>query len=238
MARPYVWQQHQSGATDGQVVTWDNALMQWVPADPSGGTLALDDLTDVDTTTTPPADGDVLTFDSASGLWLPAAPAGGGGGGGLTHTVYGYNTVGASQETTGGVKMKKITLAAAGLLTAIEFHVKGNAANVQSFGAALYGDSAGTPTEVIGIGMMPPGSTNAAINATGRWMAAAIGKYLTAGDYWLAVYVGGNQPTIYYDTTGGTDKTYSPSGGWYHDGSMTTVTTTTKRYSIRASVLS
>lgn len=33
--------------------------------------LSLDDLTDVDTVSTPPADGDGLVFDEASGLWLP-----------------------------------------------------------------------------------------------------------------------------------------------------------------------
>lgn len=47
----------------------------------TGGTLALNDLTDVDATT--PSDGDVLTFDSGSGDWVPAAPTGGGGGSGL-----------------------------------------------------------------------------------------------------------------------------------------------------------
>lgn len=81
--RPRLAQLHQSGATDGQVVTWDNAAMRWVPADvPAGGSVALDDLTDVDTTGV--ADGDVLTFDSGASEWVPAAPSGGGGGGGLT----------------------------------------------------------------------------------------------------------------------------------------------------------
>lgn len=43
---------------------------------------ALDDLSDVDTTTTPPTDGQALAFDLASGLWLPETISGGGGGGG------------------------------------------------------------------------------------------------------------------------------------------------------------
>lgn len=38
---------------------------------------SLDDLTDVDTTTTAPADGDTLVYDATSGLWLPGAPSGG-----------------------------------------------------------------------------------------------------------------------------------------------------------------
>jgi hypothetical protein len=43
----------------------------------SSGSMALDDLTDVDATG--PSDGDVLTFDSGSGDWVAAAPTGGGG---------------------------------------------------------------------------------------------------------------------------------------------------------------
>lgn len=78
--RPRLAQLHQSGAADGQVVAWDDTLMRWVPADPAGGALALDDLTDVDTTTTPPTGGQALVFDDASGLWVPgdgaAAPNG------------------------------------------------------------------------------------------------------------------------------------------------------------------
>jgi hypothetical protein len=52
----------------------------------------LDDLTDVDTTTNPPADGDGLFFDNASGLWLPDAPAGGGSA---------WTLAGAGQTATG-----------------------------------------------------------------------------------------------------------------------------------------
>lgn len=45
----------------------------------AAGSLALDDVTDVNAPS--PADGDVLTYDSGSGDWINAAP---GGGGGLT----------------------------------------------------------------------------------------------------------------------------------------------------------
>lgn len=48
-------------------------------APPSGGAHGLDDHTDVDTTTDPPADEEVLTFESSSGLWVPKpAPSGSG----------------------------------------------------------------------------------------------------------------------------------------------------------------
>lgn len=64
--------------TDGQVVTWNNALTQWEPQDASGGGAAIiNDLTDVNTT---PVDGDVLTYNNALSEWQAAAPSGGGGG--------------------------------------------------------------------------------------------------------------------------------------------------------------
>lgn len=44
-------------------------------------TLAIDNLTDVDTVTTPPVDGDVLTWIAANSMWEPLAPPSGGGGG-------------------------------------------------------------------------------------------------------------------------------------------------------------
>lgn len=82
--KPRLAQLHQSGATDQQVVTWDAALGMFVAADAAaGGTLALDDLTDVDTTGV--ADGDVLTYDSGTSEWLPAAPTGGGGSAGMNY---------------------------------------------------------------------------------------------------------------------------------------------------------
>ncbi|MDR4491372.1 MAG: hypothetical protein R2685_10805 [Candidatus Nitrosocosmicus sp.] len=66
--------------TEGQVLTVVSGVPAW--ADPTGGepgAETLDDLTDVDTTTSP-NDGDVLTYNSASSVWIPATPSGGGGG--------------------------------------------------------------------------------------------------------------------------------------------------------------
>lgn len=71
-----------ASAADGDVPTYDGATDRFVPAPQAGGgtATALDDLTDVDTSTTAPADGQVLAFDATSGLWLPADATGGGGG--------------------------------------------------------------------------------------------------------------------------------------------------------------
>ena len=67
------------GPTDGQVLTWVNANSQWEPVDAAAGATSIDDLTDVDTSTTAPTDGQVLTWVNANGKWEPSAIAGGGG---------------------------------------------------------------------------------------------------------------------------------------------------------------
>lgn len=62
-----------SGATDGQVATFDDATQKWGAADAAGGGAeVLDDLTDVDLTGA--ADGDFLR--RASGVWVPSTFAG------------------------------------------------------------------------------------------------------------------------------------------------------------------
>jgi hypothetical protein len=73
-----------SSPVDGQVListhftnSDGNDVWSWEGAD-----FTLENLSDVDTTSSPPSDGDVLTWDTGSGLWIPATPTGGGGGGG------------------------------------------------------------------------------------------------------------------------------------------------------------
>lgn len=48
----------------------------------------LNELSDVDTSTNPPADADSLVWDDASGLWVPAAVSGGGGGSSVSNEIY------------------------------------------------------------------------------------------------------------------------------------------------------
>ena len=70
-----------SAPTDGQVLTWVDANGQWEPADAAGGggASAIDDLSDVDTSTTPPTDGQALVWDNAASEWKPGTVSGGGG---------------------------------------------------------------------------------------------------------------------------------------------------------------
>lgn len=66
-------------ANDGDFLQTSGGVTRWGAA-PTGGATTLDDLTDVDTTTTPPTDGEALVYDATSERWVPGAVAAGGGG--------------------------------------------------------------------------------------------------------------------------------------------------------------
>lgn len=69
-----------SAGTAGQVLTSQGgAQLTWEDAD-SGGATSINDLTDVDTSTTPPTQDQVLAWDGSN--WVPADQTGGGGGSG------------------------------------------------------------------------------------------------------------------------------------------------------------
>lgn len=55
-------------------------VLQELGAGGGGGVADLDDLTDVDVTTTPPTDGQALVFDVGDSLWKPGDVSGGGSG--------------------------------------------------------------------------------------------------------------------------------------------------------------
>ena len=60
---------------DGSILVADiDGTRYWTPNTPSVG--AIDDLTDVDTSTVPPTDGQALVYDNASGIWKPGDSAG------------------------------------------------------------------------------------------------------------------------------------------------------------------
>lgn len=64
---------------DGQVMVWDGS--HWTPANPTESlALTLNDLTDVNTITNPPADGQALVWDQTNGYWKPGTVASDSGG--------------------------------------------------------------------------------------------------------------------------------------------------------------
>lgn len=177
----------------------------------------------------------------------------GAGGGGLTQAYVGKNAIGASTENVTGrrIYMKKVTLANACLLTDIEAYVDSNRAatggQVDSWSAALFADNSGSPREILQLGFIPPDSSllldhtnTSTADGVARWLGIPMGRWLTAGDYWLAVYTPENAPTgmrIYYDATVGSDRYYGSGGAWLADAGFYTVTTTTNDYSIRANTI-
>lgn len=60
--------------TNGQVLQTVDGEARWAPA-PDTGASILDDLDDVDTTTTPPTDGQALVWDFDAGQWVPGTVA-------------------------------------------------------------------------------------------------------------------------------------------------------------------
>lgn len=62
--------------TDGQVLQYDAANSRWDSATISSGASAIDDLSDVDTSSVAPADGQALVWDSASSKWEPGTVSG------------------------------------------------------------------------------------------------------------------------------------------------------------------
>ncbi len=165
----------------------------------------------------------------------------GGGGGGLTQAYVGYNTVGASAENVAlqVQYMTKITLAAAGLLTNVEIHCKSDGANVPYIHYAVCDDNAGTIGNLIAINVS---QDNAAyMNTTYRWLGAAMGVWLPAGDYWIGFMAEGAASInfeVHYDTGGSDRKIASSGGNWLMDGSMASQTNTTRKYSIRGNFVS
>jgi len=77
-----------SGIADGYALIYEASTGKWYPSEipatgggGGGGASSLDDLSDVDTSSSPPADGDHLVYDASNGLWYPTADTAGSGGG-------------------------------------------------------------------------------------------------------------------------------------------------------------
>lgn len=167
----------------------------------------------------------------------------GAGGSGLTHSFIGKNSAGASQfvGTANRWYIKKVTVASDGLLASIGAYVRMNGGQVGGLISAVFSDNAGDPDLAL-TSLANTGSVNTiATSSTWRWVQMPIGLWCPAGDYWLGISAANDTSSTFefsYDTTGGTDRRFDPTGEWIMDPSDRTVTTTTENYSIRGSLLS
>lgn len=164
--------------------------------------------------------------------------SGTGGGGGLSSSYVGYNTVGGSTETVTGNQMyaKKVTVASAGIFLDIEAYIDTTSDGSVSIGVCLLDDNAGAPNIVLS-STLPVSSSAVYHKASNpRWQGTPLGRYVSAGDYWIAVSFTGVPATqLRYDA--GSDSTWN-NGSWIlADAIATSVTTSARKYSIRASFL-
>lgn len=169
---------------------------------------------------------------------------GGGGGAGFAHSYLGYNTIGGSTEniTANRVYMKKVTISNAGIVTSIGVYMNQSTDNVQQVNVALMADAAGAPAHVLGYVMNKEQSllleTAATPTYAPEWIHVPLGLYVPAADYWLAVMLNtGGTAQIYYDGSG-SDRYYTSSGTWFSHAGRYSETDSTRKYSIRASLIS
>lgn len=174
-----------------------------------------------------------------------------GGSGALTHTYLGYNTIGGSvvAATQYRTYLKKITLASDGFLGSIGVYCKANTNGATpNLECAVWNDNAGDPQYVIafgGNGRSASGNVlleGAATAKDPRWLHINIGVWLTAGDYWIGFGVTAAVIDLYYDGSG-SDRHFTPIDLYMTDYGntnygITAPTTTTDRFSVRASILS
>lgn len=227
------------GSIGGSSGSTDNAVIR---ADGTGGATVQSSLATVD-------DSGTVNIPTGQTYNINNSPHTHAGVG-VTHTYYGYNTVGGStvQMAAQRVYMKKITLASAGTLVNIAAYLIGLHNQVFDITAVVFDDSAGSPRHIIAMQGNLDGSRNLLfdLNSGGggtleaRWYHMPVAVYLAAGDYWIGVMASSSAsfaPSIYYDGSG-SDKYYDSGGAWIADAGYYTVSDSTNKYSIRASVLS
>jgi hypothetical protein len=185
----------------------------------------------------------VATWDASAGahkkVLLDDLP---GGGGGVSHTYLGYNTIGGSTEAATAFRwyMKKITVASDGLLASVGAYLR-NAANgnTPTVLFAVWEDNAGDPRYLFAASsplVILPDHANDASAGTARWFHQAMGLWVPAGDYWIGVQASAATLVLTKDGSGA-DRYYTTTYSGAEDAGYRTVTTTTDRYSLRASLV-
>jgi hypothetical protein len=171
----------------------------------------------------------------------------GAGGGGLTHSYLGYNTIGGTTEAVLARQWlaKKVTVGTAGVITSIGAYIdQVTTATTTNMGVAVFEDNAGTPRKLLASNATTVGTGQLWLEAVSgtpgdpRWMHLPLGLYVPAADYWLGVVLDGTAYNVYKDGSGADRRWQHSTAIRFSDAGLVAITTTTDRYSIRASFLS
>lgn len=163
----------------------------------------------------------------------------------IAQSYIGYNTIGGSWEamTNERVLAKQVVFSTDGLLASVDAYIRNNGTQVGSIGFAVFEDSGGVPTKLIHSEVQPADSifpSNVGSGAgPGRWYSHAVGKWMTAGTYWIAVaaFDSSQSLEIAYDA-GSADRYWAETGFWFTDGDFQSLTNPSRNYSMRASFVS
>lgn len=204
--------------------------------------LSTSDITTNDVSTSkhgfaPKLPNDATKYLDGTGAYT--VPAGGGGGG--STSFLGYNAAGASWETltTNRHYYKKFTMAAAGWVD-VQAYLRPSTDNVAYMIGEIAADNAGEigilrAAQALGTTYL---SNSSSMPGSGRWVSVCKAYLDAAGDYWGGFTNDQARFDLAYDGSG-SDHTFTASlltatGGY---PTAWTITTGTRKYSIRIAVL-
>lgn len=163
----------------------------------------------------------------------------------LAHSFSDYNVAGATWETFTSLRVycKSIVLAADSLVTSIDAYVRQSTDNVFGLIASVLTDNAGAPGLLVatsGGGPTAGGlymSQSASMPGTAHWLSLPIGAWLPAGTYWICVQNGSARVDLAYDA--GSDQIFTASvfAATSAYPSAWAITNSSRKYSLRASLL-
>lgn len=196
----------------------------------------------LDLTTAETDDTLVLAPDGAGGVEFRAET--GGGGGGVTSAFLGYNTIGGSTESATFLRVyhKKITTVGACVLQNVGIYWKETSDSLQTVRLALFADNSGAAGDLLATTTSPvlAPTNNSSFASNARWMAFPLTYSLAATtDYWIGfmfVNNGSAAVQLYYDA--GSDPKWDSGGDFITDGGRYTASSTSRKYSLRALVIS
>lgn len=162
--------------------------------------------------------------------WVTPSPAPAG----VTQSYGGYNIIGASWSSPGGSYAVGLTLTAPALISSIDVYLKGPSASGVNVYVYVATDASGAPGNIVAAGVGPVGVS---LNTTGRWVSFPIATWLTTGSYWIAIGAS-TVSDLYVAADAASGSSFTRSQVYALDASQSAWTSSTTRFSIRATLIS